>query len=151
MTSQSVGASDNIGLLLSLASAQGVAAANAALRPMDLSTRSYTLLELIIRAGGASQRELADTLRLDPSQIVALVDGLEQRGFAQRRPNAADRRQKSVVATNRGRQAYRRARDRVEASLDEVLGELDEAERETLRALLTRIVHPRPATVERVS
>ncbi|GAA4418288.1 MarR family transcriptional regulator [Georgenia halophila] len=133
---------ENIGLLLSLASARGVASATAALRPVDLSTRSYTLLELVIDSGGTSQRELADALRLDPSQIVALVDGLEERGLAQRRPNPEDRRQKSVVATTEGRKVFRQARKLIDASLEEFLGDLDADERDTLRALLTRIVRP---------
>jgi DNA-binding MarR family transcriptional regulator len=157
-------APENIGLLLSLASAQGVAAANARLRPLDLNTRSYSLLEALAAGEGAgeddidgegvdgvSQRDLADTLRLDPSQIVALVDGLERRGLAERRPNPQDRRQKLVVATTPGRDLYRRARQNVEASIDEVLVDLDTAERATLLGLLKRIVRPTAVTIQRAS
>jgi len=139
---------DNLGLLLSLASAEGVARATRALRPLDLSVRSYTLLERVIDTGGMSQRALADDLRLDPSQIVALVDGLETRGLAERRPNPADRRQKAVAATARGKQTYRRAKVLVDASLDEVLGDLDPSERATLHEMLTRIVRRDPAAAE---
>ncbi|GAA4288550.1 MarR family transcriptional regulator [Georgenia daeguensis] len=133
---------DNIGLLLSLASARGVLAANAGLRPMDLNHRTYSVLDVLELRGGISQRELADELRLDPSQIVALVDSLEGRGLVERRPNPQDRRQRTVVLTTAGRTLYRRARQQVDGSLDEVLGGLHAAERDTLRELLQRIVRP---------
>ncbi|MFH5824322.1 MarR family winged helix-turn-helix transcriptional regulator [Georgenia sp. AZ-5] len=131
---------DNIGLLLSLASAQGVAAANAVLRPRELSSRSYSLLELLHHADAVSQRGLADALRLDPSQIVSLVDGLERRGLVERRPNPDDRRQRSVVLTDAGRDVFGEARTLVAESLDEVLSGLSPEERGTLRALLQRVV-----------
>jgi DNA-binding MarR family transcriptional regulator len=132
----------SIGLLLSLASAQGVATANAALRPVELSSRSYSLLEHVEAHEGVSQRGLADALRLDPSQIVALVDTLERRNLVERRPNPTDRRQRSVVATGLGRSTLARARALVDNSLDEVLRDLDQGERETLHRLLLRIVGP---------
>ncbi|WP_448071339.1 MarR family winged helix-turn-helix transcriptional regulator [Georgenia yuyongxinii] len=141
-------APENIGLLLSLASAQGVAAANAALGPVDLTSRSYSLLEQLAGTDGVSQRELADAIRLDPSQIVALVDALERRGLAERRPNPADRRQKSVVITDPGRTVFHRARALVESSVDEVLADLDGLERETLRGLLQRVVRHGGARLE---
>ncbi len=131
---------DNIGLLLSLASAQGVAAANAVLRPRGLNSRSYSLLELLHQADAVSQRGLADALRLDPSQIVSLVDGLERRGLVERRPNPDDRRQRSVVLTDEGRGVFGEARTLVRQSLDEVLSALSPEERGTLRSLLQRVV-----------
>jgi DNA-binding MarR family transcriptional regulator len=135
-------APENIGLLLSLASAKGVGEANAALRPLDLTSRSYSLLELLATTDGVSQRELADALRLDPSQIVSLVDGLERRAVAERRPHPSDRRQKSVVITGAGRELYLQARARIEDSIDQLLTDLDDGERQTLRRLLQRIVSP---------
>jgi DNA-binding MarR family transcriptional regulator len=144
-------APENIGLLLSLASARGVAAANAALGPVELNSRSYSLLEQLAGTDGVSQRELADAIRLDPSQIVSMIDALERRGLAERRPNPADRRQKSVVITDSGRAVFHRARVLVESSVDEVLTDLDDLERETLRAFLQRIVRHSAAQLENVS
>lgn len=138
-------ATDNIGLLLSLASARGVAAANTALTEVELSTRPFSLLDVVSQTDGLSQREIADTIRLDPSQVVALVDTLEARGLVERRPNPHDRRQRTIVATPAGVTLIRRARDLVEASLDEVLAALTDAERSQLRTLLHRIAHPLPA------
>lgn len=139
-------ATENIGLLLSLASAKGVVAANAALTEVELSTRSYSLLDVVAQTGGLSQREIADAIRLDPSQIVALLDSLEGRGLLERRTNPDDRRQRSVVATPAGHTLLRRARTLVDASLDEVLVALDQTERDQLRGLLRRVVRADVAT-----
>jgi DNA-binding MarR family transcriptional regulator len=137
---------ENIGLLLALASARGVAAASKALAPAGLNARSYSLLEQLVLADGPSQRELAAALRLDPSQIVALVDQLEDRGFAERRPAPTDRRLKAVVVTDQGRRFYAQVRADVERSLDDdVLADLSRDEREQLRSLLHRIARPESA------
>jgi DNA-binding MarR family transcriptional regulator len=139
---------ENIGLLLALASGRAVAAAGEVLRPRGLNARSYSLLEQLVLADGPSQRELADALRLDPSQIVALVDLLEERGLARRRPHSADRRQKLVAVTPAGRRLYAQVRVDVEYSLDDVLADLSPDERELLRSLLHRIVRPTAVALE---
>ncbi len=133
---------ENIGLLLALSSGRAVAAAREALRSFDLNARSYSLLEQLVLSDGVSQRELANALALDPSQIVALVDTLEGRGLAERRPHPADRRQKSVVATPAGEELYAQTRRIVDRSLDELLADLGPDERTVLADLLHRIARP---------
>ena len=51
---------------------------------------------------GVAMREMAERWGCDASYVTALVDGLEQRGMAERRPNAVDRRVKAVVLTPAG-------------------------------------------------
>jgi DNA-binding MarR family transcriptional regulator len=51
---------------------------------------------------GVAMRDLADRWSCDASYITALVDGLEQRGMAERRPNPGDRRVKAVALTAAG-------------------------------------------------
>ena len=140
------GVRQNLGLLLALASARATSLAAAEVRPFELSVRSYSLLEHLTQHDGVGQRELATALRLDPSQVVQLVDTLEARGLAERRPHPSDRRQKSVVATVAGHQLYAQVRGPVEATVDAVLADLTPAERETFAGLLGRIARPAPAT-----
>lgn len=141
---------ENIGLLLALSSGRAVAAAREALVPHELNARSYSLLEQLVLSHGVSQRELADALALDPSQIVALVDTLEGRGLAERRPHRAARRQKSVVATAAGADLYVKARRLVDGSLDELLSDLSTDERAVLADLLHRIARPASGALEDV-
>ena len=57
----------------------------------------------------------------------------------QRQPDPHDRRSKIIVATERGRDLYRRAKTAVEDCTDRTLAALSEAERDTLLGLLRRI------------
>jgi DNA-binding MarR family transcriptional regulator len=49
-----------------------------------------------------SMRELADRLYLDPSNLTALVDRLEELGLVERQADPADRRVKRLVITRKG-------------------------------------------------
>jgi len=94
--------SDDLSFLLARASAVSVAAGNAALAPHGLRVRSYSVLSVVAEGARPTQRELAEYLRLDPSQVVAIVDDLEGRGLVERIPDPADRRAKIVTATEAG-------------------------------------------------
>jgi DNA-binding MarR family transcriptional regulator len=49
-----------------------------------------------------SMRELAERLYLDPSNLTALVDRLEELGLVERQADADDRRVKRLVITEKG-------------------------------------------------
>ncbi|GAA0252002.1 MarR family winged helix-turn-helix transcriptional regulator [Cryptosporangium japonicum] len=132
---------DNIGFLMSRASGQLVRATNAALAEDGLRVRQYSVLALVCESdAGLSQRDLAEVLALDPSQVVALVDDLHRAGLVERRPSPADRRTKLVVPTERGRGVAVRVGERADARLADQLGALSDSERDTLRALLSRVI-----------
>lgn len=78
--------STDIGFLLAKLHAAGSVLNNAALAEFGLKERSYSVLALACGNLGPTQRELAEFLSLDPSQIVALIDELEQRGLVERKP-----------------------------------------------------------------
>ena len=63
-----------------------------------------TLLQLSSEDPRA-MRDLADRWGCDASYVTALVDGLEERGLAERRPHPTDRRVKTVLLTAEGTQA----------------------------------------------
>ncbi|MGJ9403967.1 MarR family winged helix-turn-helix transcriptional regulator [Arthrobacter sp. KK5.5] len=116
----------------------GSALANGRLAALDLRVRSYSVLSLACAEPAPTQRELADFLSLDPSQIVALVDALERRGLVGRESDPSDRRSKLVSATLEGRAVYREARKATAAAEDEALAGLDASEREVLLRLLAK-------------
>jgi DNA-binding MarR family transcriptional regulator len=108
---------DDLGFLLSRASGVVARSVSSALAPLGLRVRSYSVL---VFAGeepeGVTQRRLANTMALDPSQIVALVDDLETRGLVVRTPDPADRRNKLIVATDEGQRVREDAQERVESA-----------------------------------
>ncbi|MFE5411090.1 MarR family winged helix-turn-helix transcriptional regulator [Microbacterium sp. NPDC056569] len=133
---------DDVSFLLARANAIALAAGNAALAEHGLKARSYSVL--VLTSGGArpSQRELAEFLRLDPSQVVSLVDELQTRGLVERRPDPADRRANVVVATDAGRALVGEARESARAAEERVHAELSASERATLATLLRTLAFP---------
>lgn len=134
-----------IEFLTARARSVGIARANAALAPLALRVRSYSVLALACSDRNPSQRELAKFLVLDPSQIVALVDQLEERQLVTRETNPRDRRSKGIGATAMGRKLYAEAKKTVREAESQSLKILSRDEREQLRLLLQRIAfEPRP-------
>lgn len=133
---------DDLSFLLARANAIALAEGNGALAEHGLKARSYSVLVLSAGDARPSQRELAEFLRLDPSQVVSLVDELQSRGLVERRPDPADRRANVVVATAAGRELSARARDTARAAEERVHAQLAGEEREVLAGLLRRLAFP---------
>ncbi|MGJ0383742.1 MarR family winged helix-turn-helix transcriptional regulator [Paenarthrobacter nicotinovorans] len=123
--------------------ALGVARANELLEPLGLKVRSYSVLSLSCSGLAPTQRELADFLSLEPSQIVPLVDHLESRGLVERRADPKDRRSKIIAGTSAGHELYRKARLVTAQGASIALDQLNAAEQETLRELLARVAFNR--------
>jgi DNA-binding MarR family transcriptional regulator len=79
-------------------------------------------------------RDLAGQLGCDRSNVTVLVDKLEQAGLVERRTDPADRRQKTLVVTEKGRAE----RDRVTMVMSDsrLLSGLTDEELRTLRDLV---------------
>jgi len=125
--------------LLARARAAGTGHANSRLLALGLKARSYAVLSLAASGLEPTQRELAEFLSLDASQIVALVDHLEKAHLVERHPAPSDRRTNVIVATAEGNQMYARARDVAQETEAESLAALSAEEREDLRRLLSKI------------
>jgi len=131
---------DDLGFLLSRASGQVVRATNTALAEHGLRVRQYSVLALACESvDGLSQRELANALALDPSQVVLLVDELTSAGLVERQAPEADRRTRLVVATREGRRVREAAGRDADAAVETPLSLLGDGERDRLRDMLTRI------------
>jgi DNA-binding MarR family transcriptional regulator len=128
-----------IEFLMARARAVGTAHANQVLADLELKARSYAVLSLAVSAKKPTQRELAEFLSLDASQIVALVDGLQDRGLVVREPDAHDRRSNVIVSTKAGQELYARASDVVARAEAKSLVALTQEERDQLRTLLARV------------
>lgn len=87
-----------------------------------------------------SQRELSRHLWLDPSDLVAVVDILENAGFVSRRRDPNDRRRHQLTLTPEGKTAAARLADLLEGVDDEVLGPMAERHRHLLRRALEGVV-----------
>ncbi|MGF1428490.1 MarR family winged helix-turn-helix transcriptional regulator [Kitasatospora sp. LaBMicrA B282] len=82
-----------------------------------------------------AMRQLAEKLCAEPSNVTAIVDRLEARGLAERRPSPGDRRVKLVAATEAGLSVIANLRAATPFA-SHPLERLDQEQRETLRDLL---------------
>jgi DNA-binding MarR family transcriptional regulator len=137
--------SRDAGFLLAKLHAAGSVLNNRALAQFGLKERSYSVLALATSELEPTQREMAEFLSLDPSQIVALIDELEQRGLVIRAPGRLDRRAKIVSATDDGSAVFRQAEAAARAAESTALASLTDAEAGELKGLLRKALWSRTA------
>jgi DNA-binding MarR family transcriptional regulator len=89
----------------------------AAVAEHGLKQGVFSSLALIAANPGTSQAAVSREVGLDKSVTVSIVDELERRGYAERRPSRTDRRRHALFITPAG-----------EAFLDEMFAELDKTE-----------------------
>ena len=118
----------------------GRRAAEITLEPGGLRPRHLIALKLLSERGPASQQALADSLSLDPGNVVGLLNELEERQLITRRRDSVDRRRHIVELSPRGEKALCRAFVRLQLVDDELLSALSVKERATLYVLLVRAV-----------
>ncbi|HEY4412470.1 MAG TPA: MarR family transcriptional regulator [Gaiellaceae bacterium] len=103
----------------------------------------YSILALLDEAPRTTQAAIAQALQFDPSQLVSLLDGLEERGMIERRRDPNDRRRQMVSLTAAGKRQLAAFRKMVRRIEDEFLGPLDEDERAVLHELLLQVAKAR--------
>src|SRR5215208_4662668 len=99
----------------------------------------FAVLHHLEAQGPVSQRDLALALRIQPSNIVALLDELERRGLLTRAPDPRDRRRHRVQPTPSGLRAVILAREATKRAEADVLAPLSPAERREFHGLLLRL------------
>ena len=109
-------------------------------RDANLRRGCFGVLRVLERADAPiSQREVAERTGIDASDVVDLVDRLEQASFVRRQRDERDRRRYALELTAAGHDAIERF-THIAREVDEVvLSVLDPEERDTLRGLMARI------------
>jgi DNA-binding MarR family transcriptional regulator len=108
--------------------------------PGDLRPRHLIALHLLSQHGPANQQGLAEALSLDPSNVVGLLNELEDRGLITRRRDPADRRRHIVELSAEGEEELERSQVSYRVVEDDLLKALTSEERETLHELLAKAV-----------
>jgi DNA-binding MarR family transcriptional regulator len=113
---------------------------------LDLTPPQTGLLRAVAQAPGSSQQALAELLGTPATRLVALVDGLEERGLVERRRNPADRRLHAVHLTDAGTALLRDIGRIAREHDDAVLASLGADERARLHELLSKLAADRGLT-----
>ncbi|QDZ15652.1 MarR family winged helix-turn-helix transcriptional regulator [Humibacter ginsenosidimutans] len=137
---------DVLGYLVKQAHLRLTARVDAALAPFGFDRRALGVLRVLIDDEPLSQQTVAGRLGVDPTTMVALIDGLEAAGTVTRTPDPSDRRRNAVALTAAGRDAYRTASAAFTAAEDEFLAPLSTQDAATFRRLLRILISDETAT-----
>ena len=106
----------------------------------EISSVQYSILVLLERHSGASQRELCDLVDLDRSTIAELVSRMERRGLISRRRDPDDGRRNTLEITAKGLSERRRLLPIVEKVQEELVAPLAPEESAVLWRALRAVV-----------
>jgi DNA-binding MarR family transcriptional regulator len=110
--------------------------AESVLAPFGLRPRHLVALTVLRARGGSTQQALSTTLQIDRTNLVGLLNELEGDGLIERRRSSEDRRRHVVELTTAGAERLAKAEFALATVEDDVLGALDDEQRETLYQLL---------------
>jgi DNA-binding MarR family transcriptional regulator len=110
-----------------------------AMAATGLTPRHRQVLVDLSECGPTSQQALLEKLSVDPSVLVTILNDLERQGLAERRRDPADRRRHIVEMSGKGCDVLRRIEQAVSQAEAALFADLDEAERNRLHELLSKV------------
>ncbi|MFF7375385.1 MarR family winged helix-turn-helix transcriptional regulator [Streptomyces massasporeus] len=125
--------------LLGRAAARGRALVAEALAGEDMRMWHHVVLSAVRDLAPVAQADLGRGVRLDPKDLVGVLNDLQSAGLVVREPDPKDRRKNAVSLTERGARLLKRCEKAARAANDELLAPLSVAEREQFMAMLLRI------------
>jgi DNA-binding MarR family transcriptional regulator len=108
--------------------------------PPGLRPRELLALEHLRERGPSAQQTLVELLGVDATNVVAILNSLEDAGLIERRRDRADRRRAIVELSPPGEQLLADLDRALREIDDEILATLTTSERGTLNALLMQAV-----------
>jgi DNA-binding MarR family transcriptional regulator len=109
-----------------------------ALKPTELTPKHLGVL-FEVRANPTSQQLLCDTIDVDASKLVGILNDLEDEGLIVRRRDPKDRRRHIVELTKEAQAKLAKAEKIAKSVEDEFFAGFDADERAQLRLLLARV------------
>lgn len=110
-----------------------------ALEPFGIRPRHMAALIELRDRGELTQQSLCGQLHLDPTNLVAILNELEERGYATRRRDPEDRRRHLVEVSKTGIAVIEKVSEVMDGVEDDLLDGLEPAERDQLEGMLTSI------------
>jgi DNA-binding MarR family transcriptional regulator len=110
-----------------------------ALEPFGIRPRHVAALIELRDRGELTQQSLCGQLHLDPTNLVAILNELEERGYATRRRDPGDRRRHLVEVSKKGIAVIDKVSEVMDGVEADLLAGLDPAERDLLEGLLASV------------
>ena len=115
--------------------------------PSGSHPRDAAILATLEAVGPCSQQQLSDSLNVNRTAMVKLIDSLEARGFVERRRNPHDRRSYALYPTAAGREALLGLAPPMERADAELAANLTGDELARLKELLRALLDPPPTAM----
>lgn len=131
-----------LGLLLRRAHWHAAAVMSDALHPLGIEMRHFAVLLELVNHGPTEQRDLVEATGSDKSAIMRVIDDLEHKGLAVRKPVAGDRRVRAVKITSKGLGLFDAAHVAAQPLAEHLVAALRPGEVEQLKDLLSRLSPP---------
>lgn len=106
----------------------------------DMTQRSMSVLSVVIANPDINQSDVAAALAIERSGMVVIVDELEGLDLIRRERALTDRRAYALRATLKGQQLHDRVAAEIVAHEARIFASLTSAERDTLHAILSKLV-----------
>lgn len=130
---------DSLGWLLQRVAARFEGRMNAGLREEGLTIQQFAVLMHTLEHDGQTQTDIGAAFAMPPWAISRALDGLEGAGLVERRPCPQSRRTHRVFTTGAARARAGALHALVGAVNADMTAPLAPAERQQLRALLSRL------------
>lgn len=131
---------EHLGYLLIKLGEVVLAMAEQALAPLGVRARQFNVMRIVASNPTLSQQDLSKRLGLDPTIMVALIDGLERKGLLRRQRSQQDRRRHELRLTKDGEAVLKRASRAIDAAEKTLLAPVDLSEKRTLSKLAVRLL-----------
>jgi MarR family transcriptional regulator for hemolysin len=103
------------------------------------SLSTFLVLDVVAKAGGSSQRELAEGVRIEGATMTRHLDRLEEARLITRTRDRNDRRAIRVDLTPTGKKTHSRLRARMTAAHDAAWAGVNKQDRETVRRVAMKL------------
>ena len=137
--SENLAAGEGCGSLLARVARMSGQALGSALEALRMSGHEFAILHRLEQGGSVHARELSRTLRVHPSNLVALLDQLQADGLIARRRDPSDRRRQIIKLTPAGTKRLRLATAAAAEAEQELLSPLSAEERRQLHSYLEQL------------
>jgi DNA-binding MarR family transcriptional regulator len=129
----------NNGFLLARLGLAFKAKAIARIEQEGFEANHYGVLAILAEGVRETQATIADALAVDPSRLVAVLDGLEERRLVARQRDPQDRRRHVVRITPAGKRQLQRLRAIAKELEDEFFAPFDAEDRAAFHEMLLRL------------
>jgi DNA-binding MarR family transcriptional regulator len=136
---RSTAVDDDLGALFARITRRLIEAERPLLAAHGLTMWGYIALGRLSLGPSETQHALATAIGHDKTRLIGVLDELESTGLIARDRDPSDRRARLVSITSAGRERLAAAVADIRAMEDDMLADLADGERETLRAALRRL------------